>query len=77
MVYSHNVIGSDIHFSARGIDLRRSFKDAGFDCDPERDVFNQLSENALGNITWVCVLCTLVWGVYFLCSLRQFIQARS
>ena len=40
--------------SDRGIDLRKNFKEAGFDCDPERDVFNQLTENALGNITWVC-----------------------
>ena len=37
----------------RSWDLRETFSRAGFDSDPERDVFDALRENALGNITWV------------------------
>ena len=43
------------HHSVRPFDLRHAFKAAGFDSDPEKEVFNELRERALGNISWVCI----------------------
>ena len=39
--------------TARGLDLRKTFGEAGFDSDPEQEAFNCLKDKALGNISWV------------------------
>ena len=54
---------------ARTIDLRKMFKDAGFESDPEREAFNSLGEKALGNITWVLKYAYL-HCVYVSCIFR-------
>ena len=41
-------------------DLREIFIQAEFDSDPEYVAFNSLGEEALGNITWVCMLIPLL-----------------
>ena len=45
------VFNSSAHL--RDNDIRDIFRTSGFDYDPEREVFDQLSEDALGNIAWV------------------------
>ena len=53
-MYVHSpCVDGNMQPSGRDVDLRKSFKDAGFSTDPEENVFNMLGEQALGNIAWV------------------------
>jgi hypothetical protein len=45
--------------------LRKTFKDAGFESDPERNAFNCLSEKALGNITWDSIHTPTIRNIIF------------
>ena len=55
------MVDTSLQCLARGVDLRATFRDAGFSTDPEREVFHTLKENALGNIRWVGMYSLHAW----------------
>jgi hypothetical protein len=58
--------------ASRNIDLRDTFRDAGFDSDPEHNAFDALGEEALGNITWESIKTPTIRNIIF--GFLQFVE---